>query len=77
MLKHTPQEHPDHNHLQSAVSELTTLAENMDQGEWEAAEAEKLKELESSFEGHVLVSQEIFILHCCEIQWQPLSFAVC
>ena len=62
MLKHTPQDHPDHDHLLSAVSELTTLAEKMDQGEWEAAEAEKLKELESTFEGHVLVSNLTCVL---------------
>jgi hypothetical protein len=90
MLKHTPQDHPDHHHLLAAVSELTTLAEKMDQGEWEAAEAEKLKELESTFEGHVTltetkryvlcqdtVGQVVCILFVCLFVFCFLFFVFC
>jgi hypothetical protein len=74
MLKHTPQDHPDHHHLLAAVSELTTLAEKMDQGEWEAAEAEKLKELESTFEGHVTLTETKRYVLCQDTVGQVLDY---
>ena len=55
MLKHTPADHSDHEPLKLAIAELTTLVGKIDRAEREAAEAEKLKELEALFDRNVEV----------------------
>ena len=51
LLKHTPSVHPDHAHLEKALSELTTLAEEMNEAEKEATNIDRLKDIAANIDG--------------------------
>lgn len=53
LIKHTPEEHPDHDPLIEAQKEIHELALKIDQAEKEMIHQEQLRELESLFDSHV------------------------
>lgn len=53
MIKHTPEDHPDHGPLIEAQKEIHELALKIDQAEKEMIHQEQLRELESLFDGHI------------------------
>lgn len=53
LIKHTPEDHPDHGPLIEAQKRIHELALKIDQAEKEMIHQEQLRDLESLIEGHV------------------------
>uniref|UniRef100_A0A672FDK8 DH domain-containing protein n=1 Tax=Salarias fasciatus TaxID=181472 RepID=A0A672FDK8_SALFA len=67
LLKHTPEDHPDHSYLLDAQRDIKRLAEKINKGRRSAEEAERearvIQEIESHIEGveHILNPQRKFL----------------
>lgn len=62
MLKHTPEDHPDHAHLLDAQKNIKRLAERINKGRRNAEEVERETRVMQEIEAHIEGVEHVRIL---------------